>query len=181
MKKKMMKREIVIPQGVTVTFNDKTITVKGKNGELSKELYYPNVKMTVEDGKFILQATNVSKADKMYLGTFRSHLINMFAGATRNYVYTLKVCSGHFPMTVGLSGKKFEVKNFLGEKVPRVLIIKEGANVKVEGDKITVSSCNKELSGQVAADIELLTRITNRDRRIFQDGIYITLKDGKEI
>ena len=53
--------------------------------------------------------------------------------------------------------------------------------VKVEGSEIIIESTNKELAGQAAADIEQLTRITNKDRRIFQDGIYITEKDGKKI
>jgi large subunit ribosomal protein L6 len=105
----------------------------------------------------------------------------MIKGATEGHVYKLKVCSGHFPMNVAVAGKDFVVKNFLGEKKPRQVAIKEGVDVKVEGEIVTVESCDKELAGQTAADIETLTRITNRDLRIFQDGIYITEKDGKPV
>ncbi len=59
--------------------------------------------------------------------------------------------------------------------------LKEGVSIKVEGDMINVESIDKGLAGQTAADIEQLTRRTNYDTRIFQDGIYIINKDGKEI
>ena len=53
--------------------------------------------------------------------------------------------------------------------------------MKVDGDLVTVQSTSKELAGQTAADIEQLCRVTGRDRRIFQDGIWIIEKDGKPI
>ena len=76
---------------------------------------------------------------------------------------------------------KLIIKNFLGEKFPRILKLKEGVDVKIEGDKINVQSSSKELAGTTASDIEKITRRPNFDTRIFQDGIYITNKDGKEI
>ena len=76
---------------------------------------------------------------------------------------------------------KFVVKNLLGEKVPRELTLKEGPKVKINDTIIEVTGCDKELVSQVAADIETLTKIRNKDKRIFQDGIYMTTKDGKEL
>ena len=102
-------------------------------------------------------------------------------GVVEGHVYQLKICSSHFPMSAAVNNGEFSVKNFLGEKVPRTIKIKENVDVKVEGDIITVESPDKELAGQTAASIEQLCKITNRDRRIFQDGIYIISKAGKEI
>ena len=53
--------------------------------------------------------------------------------------------------------------------------------MKVEGDNVSVESPDKELAGTTASDIEQLTRRPNFDTRIFQDGIFITSKAGKEI
>ena len=101
---------------------------------------------------------------------------NMVKGVVEPFQYKVKICSGHFPMNVSMSGQELIVKNFLGEAVPRRIMMPEGTKVKVNGTEIDISSANKELAGQAASRIENLCRITNRDRRIFQDGLYITEK-----
>ena len=84
-------------------------------------------------------------------------------------------------MNVSVGGGKLVVKNFLGEKFPRNLYLKEGVDVKIEGDLVYVTGVDKEIAGQVSADIEQLTRRPGYDTRIFQDGIYLVNKDGKEL
>ena len=105
----------------------------------------------------------------------------MLSGVKDGHKYVLKICAGHFPMNISMSGNQLIVKNFLGEKFPRVLQIKQGVTVKVEGDKVNVDSPDKELAGTTASDIEGLTRRPGFDTRIFQDGIYMIIKDGKEL
>jgi large subunit ribosomal protein L6 len=113
--------------------------------------------------------------------SFRAHLRNMFKGVVEPWVYKMKICSGHFPMNVAIQGDKLVVKNFLGEKVPRILNIKPGVKVTVQDKDVTVESVDKELAGCTASGIELLLTIRGRDLRKFQDGIYIINKAGKEI
>src|SRR6185437_14301280 len=113
---------------------------------------------------------------KRLLETNAAHIRNMLRGAKDGHIYKLKICSGHFPMSVTLKGDHFEVKNFIGEKVPRVLKVKQGVKVTIAGTDITVESHNKELAGSQASAKELLTRRPGFDTRIFQDGIYITEK-----
>jgi len=84
-------------------------------------------------------------------------------------------------MNCTVTGGQFVIKNFLGEKVPRIVKLRSGVTVKIDGDKVFIESPDKELAGQTAADIEQATRITGRDLRIFQDGIYIIEKAGKPI
>ncbi len=181
MKIKLMKTEIVIPDGITSTIDNNLVTIKGSKGEVQRSFLHPRVVFKLEGDKIILESKDASKREKTMHNTFRAHLKNMFKGAAEGHIYKLKICSGHFPMNVAVNNGEFVIKNFLGEKVPRVLKIKEGADVKLEGDQITVTSGNKETAGQVAADIEKLTTIKGRDLRIFQDGIYITDKDGKQM
>ncbi len=181
MKVKEMTEKIEVPEGVEVTIDKGMCKAKGKKGECSKKIADPKITIEVKDGNIVLSAKKTTKREKTKMGTYISHIKNLIKGANEGHTYRLKVCSGHFPMNVSVSGKEFVIKNFLGEKKPRTLKIKEGATVKVEGEIVTVESCNKEIAGQTAASIESLTRITNRDLRIFQDGVYITAKCGKPI
>jgi large subunit ribosomal protein L6 len=181
MKEKELKEEIEIPEGVEVKLENGMFSAKGAKGECKKSLIDPKLTITVENGKITLSAKKPTKKQKTKVGSFKAHIKNLMRGAAEGHVYKMKICSGHFPMNVSVSGKEFVVKNFLGEKQSRVLKLKEGAEVKVEGEIITIEGCSKEIAGQIAADIEKLTKVTNRDLRIFQDGIYITEKDGKEV
>jgi large subunit ribosomal protein L6 len=81
-------------------------------------------------------------------------------------------------MTLAVNGDIFNVNNYFGERVPRAAKILNGVNVKVSNKtEITVSGIDKEAVGQTAANIERCTTIKNRDRRVFQDGIYLLNKE----
>jgi len=56
-----------------------------------------------------------------------------------------------------------------------------GVEVEVDKEWVTLWSTDKELAGRTAADFERVTKIRKRDRRVFQDGIYITNKAGRDI
>ena len=73
------------------------------------------------------------------------------------------------------------VMAFTANILANFLKIKEGVNVKVEGDKVAVESPDKEKAGQCAASIEQLTKRTGYDNRVFQDGIWIVSKSKKEL
>jgi large subunit ribosomal protein L6 len=79
-------------------------------------------------------------------------------------------------MNVKVEKDKFVVKNFFGERKERILTIKPNVSLKVENDIVTVTSPDKNLAGEQASEIEALTKVTSRDRRVFQDGIWIIKK-----
>lgn len=183
MKKEKAKitREIILPDSVSAGVDGLFLTIKGKNGEVKREFMQHNISLTADGQKIVLESKSGTKEDKKIAGSLAAHIKNMIKGSMQSHIYTLKVCSGHFPMNISVTGGKLIVKNFLGEKVPRVLELKENAEVKVEGDLIHVTSTSKETAGQVSADIEQLTRRPGYDTRVFQDGIYSINKDGKEM
>ena len=176
-----VREKLALPQGVTATIAGSKITVKGPKGELNRAFQVTGVKTVVEGNELVLTATKATKREIRHLYTILSHLRNMIKGVQSPYQYKLKICSGHFPMSVTVAGDVFSVKNFLGEKFPRTLKIKPGVTVKVAGDIITVESADKELAGQLSSNIELLTAKRERDLRRFQDGIYLIEKAGAKV
>ncbi|MEK6916841.1 MAG: 50S ribosomal protein L6 [Nanoarchaeota archaeon] len=181
MAKESLSEEMEFPEGVNASLDGVTLIVSGVKGEVNRTFRNPRVILKIDGRKIILSTVGNTRRDKTILKTYIAHIENAFHGVKEGYVYKLKICSGHFPMTVSMSNNILEIKNFLGEKIPRKVKLKSGAKVKVEGDRITVEGQDKERTGQVAADIEQATRRPGFDRRIFQDGIYITDKAGELI
>ena len=179
--KDYLRREIPLGKGVQASLVQNILFLKGPKGEAKREFVHPKVKISIEGDKIILQSPKATKREKTIMGSFQSHIRNLVQGVVEPHLYTLKICSGHFPMSVAVSGNEFVLKNFLGESVARKVKVIPGATIKITGTDITVSSPDVEVAGQMAACIEQLCRITNRDLRIFQDGIYITMKAGQEI
>lgn len=175
------KESIPLPSGVTAYLVDATLTIKGQKGDVIRNFLHPKVSIKVSGTAVEFSAARFAKGEKKILNTFVAHVKNMYKGASLGHEYKLKICSGHFPMNVSIKGKNMEVKNFIGEAVPRRMTFKDGATVKMDGEIITVTGIDKEIVGQTAASIETLCRRNGFDKRIFQDGIFIIEKDGKAI
>ena len=173
-----METKFVIPEGVEVNIDKNSVTVKGKNGEL-KRSFDPSIKIKKDNDGIILLSETERRKQKALTGTTRSHINNMFRGVSDKFVYKSKIVYSHFPMTVKARGNVIIIDNFLGEKHPRKAKINEGVDVKISGQEITITGIDKEKVSQTAANLEQATKIKNRDPRVFQDGIYITEKDGK--
>ncbi len=180
-----MKREILqkieIPEGVEATIEGHELTVKGKKGENKRKFSLGRIKFEKKGGEIILEDKKATKKEKKIINTTASHIENMIKGVQEGFEYKLKICISHFPITVEIGKGEAIVKNFLGEKIPRKVKIPKNVDASMEKDIITVSSVDKEAAGQAAANFEKSTRIRNRDRRIFQDGIFIISKAGREI
>ena len=173
-------REVSLTEGVSAVIEQGVIKIKGKHGECQRGIE-KGIKARLENSSILIETGNNTQRDKKKIGSVEAHIKNMAKGVAEGHVYKMKICSGHFPMHVSVSGTEFVIKNFFGEKIPRVLKLKEGVNVKVEGDIVSVESADKDLASQVAADIEKLMRRTKYDIRVFQDGIWIFNKDGNDI
>jgi large subunit ribosomal protein L6 len=176
-----MNDSIELPAGVTATVANFLITVKGPKGEVKRKMVAPSVKIAVEGTKMTLVASKGTKREKTALNTMAAHIRNMVKGVQQPWVYKLKACSSHFPMNISSTGKDFTIKNLFGEKVPRTMKLKENVTVKIAGQDITVESCDLELAGNTASDIEQLARICHVDRRVFQDGIHMVEKCGVKV
>lgn len=176
-----LKKEIVIPAGIKAAKRGNHLQLQGPTGEVEQDFFHPLVQVAVAGDKIIVTAKKSTKREKTMVGSFVAHLRNMVRGVQELHIYKLKICSGHFPMSVSVQGNEFVVKNFLGESVPRRISVVPNVTVKVNDKEVLISSPDKAAAGQMAARVEGLCRITNRDLRIFMDGIWLTDKAGKMV
>lgn len=179
--KKEIFQKIDIPAGVEAKIEENVFIVKGPKGENEKKFNTDKLVFEKKDNQIIIGSKKATKKEKKMINTINAHITNMIKGVQKKFEYELKICSSHFPISVKIENKEAKIKNFLGEKIDRKMKIQDDVEIKVDKDKIIVISVDKELAGQTAADFEKLTKIRMRDRRVFQDGIYITNKSGREI
>ncbi len=169
--------KITIPEGVEAKLEE-ALTIKGPKGEITRKFTIP---IRIEGNEIILEKKNGTKNHKRMIKTTKAHINNMVHGVMEGYEYALQVCAVHFPMTVTADKEYVTVKNFLGETKERKARILPNVEVKVKGDIVEVKSPDKEAAGQTTANIENATRVRNRDRRVFQDGIWTTKKANKNL
>jgi len=172
--------KIEIPEGIEVSIDSAVSSIKITGPKGTVERVFP-IEIKKEGKNLVLEAKNATKNGKRTLKTTKAHLVNMIKGANEGYEYLLQICSVHFPITVSADKEYVSIKNFIGETVPRKAKILPNVQVKIEGDIVKVTSANKEAAGQTSANIELSTKIKNRDRTRFQDGIWIIRKANEDI
>jgi large subunit ribosomal protein L6 len=172
--KQAMTYEVSLEPGITFSLEGRLMVVKGPKGEVRRDIGHKKMTVELSGDKIILKAVRSGKKEKKLLGSLRAHIRNMIAGCKDLHTYKLKICSSHFPMNVSISGNEAVIKNLLGAKVPKKVIFPQGVSVKIEGSEITVQGADKEATGQIAAAFEKATKRSDYDRRVFQDGIYIT-------
>ena len=143
---------VTIPEGVTANISeDGVVTITGPKGSLTRTFESDVVHLFQDGAGLIVRADLPRRKQRALAGTWNAHLNNMVKGVTDGFTYNLKAFYSHFPMTLDV-----KVSN------------------KVE---VTVSGIDKEAVGQTAANIERCTTVKKRDRRVFQDGIYLLNKE----
>ena len=175
--------EVEVPEGVEVKVDGMKVTVKGPKGELTRDFSHARgVIIRLDEGgrKVVVEAFFANRRKKALVGTIASHIENMITGVTKGFRYKLKIIYSHFPVSVKVEGDKVIIENFLGEKAPRVAKIVGNTTVKVQGSDVIVEGIDIEAVGQTAANIELATKVKDKDRRVFVDGIYIYEKGVME-
>jgi len=165
-----------IPDEVSAEMSNLDLTLEGPNGSVTRTLWYPSVSVSVEGDEVVITADDDDAKTNATVGTFESHVSNMIHGVTEGWEYEMEVYYAHFPMQVDVEGDEVVIENFLGERSERRTPLRGDTEVQVDGEVVTLTGPSKEDVGQTAADIEQLTRVTDKDNRIFQDGVYITQK-----
>jgi len=179
--KKTLERTVEIPEGMSVTYQGNTFVITGNGKTISRMFDAGKVAVSTEGKKIFLKAKNATRRESAMIGTMHAGVKNMIAGLQKPFEYTLEICNVHFPMNVKVEGNTIIIKSFLGERVDRHAKIAKDVDVSVKGNQVIVTSHDIEAAGQTAANLEKATHLTGRDRRIFQDGIFITMKNGRKV
>lgn len=144
------KRPITISDGVNVALNDRIIEVKGPKGALKFSL--PElVELDIQDKVISVQADYENdKRAKAMMGTTQAIISNMVTGVTKGFQKQLNLIGVGYRASV--SGNELELSlgfsHYIKYKLP------EGVTAKVQANtQIHLESCDKQLIGQVAADI----------------------------
>jgi len=146
---RIAKYPVTVPSGVEVKLNDGLLSIKGPKGRLEVNVH-PKVKLSHE-GQTISVATNddSSFAGAMS-GTTRALVNNMVLGVTKGFEKRMTIIGVGYRAAV--QGKNLNLT--LGYSHPVVYPIPEGIIIETPSQtEIVVKGANKQVVGQVAADI----------------------------
>lgn len=170
------KNPVPVPSGVTVDIDGQTVTVKGPKGSLTHVVAEP---ITVEqtDGVIEVKRPNDERRSKSLHGLSRTLIANMVIGVTEGYSKTLEISGTGYRVVPKGQGLEFS----LGFSHPVQVDAPEGISFQVEGPtKFTVSGTDKQLVGEVAANIRKLRKPDPyKAKGIRYSGEHIRRKAGK--
>ena len=145
------KKPIFLPKGVRVEIKDRKIIVEGPKGKIEKE--FPE-EISFEKTDDTLKVNFKGPKEKKALwGTWRAHVKNMVEGAVHGFEKKLRLEGIGYEARV--SGKNLILKVGFTHDVNFPL--PQGIEAKVEKNIITIFGIDKELVGQVAANIRKIS------------------------
>lgn len=164
---------VPIPEKVKVSLAKHMLHVEGPLGKTHKSFRKIPVSIEIKDSKVVVKAQGERKRDYAILNTASSIIRNMCQGVIEGYTIKMKIVYAHFPITVKTKDNLVLVENFQGERAPRTAKIQGKTKVVPKGDDVTITGHVLQDVSQTAANIQQLTRVKNKDHRVFLDGIYV--------
>ena len=168
-----MQDQVIIPEGVKVTQSKHMLMFEGPLGKTHKSFRNIPVQIDILENKINLKTIGERKKDYAILHTARSIIRNICEGLIEGYTIKMKVVFAHFPITVKVEGKKVLIENYQGERAPRSTHIMGNTKVTPKGEDVIITGEVWTDVTQTAANIELKTKVKNKDHRVFLDGIYV--------
>jgi large subunit ribosomal protein L6 len=143
------KSPVPIVSGVDVKVDGQDVTVKGPKGTLART-FHERVTISVEDGEARVERNDEDRKTRALHGLSRALLANMVEGVSEGFRKELSIVGVGY--RASLKGKNIEL--LVGYSHPVDIIAPEGITLEVpDQTRIIVSGIDKELVGQVAADI----------------------------
>lgn len=173
---RLIKKPILIPEGVSVNLNDNILTITGPRGSLSLKLI-SNIDIKIDNNEIKIYKKNNTKQAVANSGTMWSLINNAILGVTSGFQKILELEGVGF--RAELSNNKLIL--YLGFSHPIEFNLPPGIEAKIEKNQIIISGVNKELVGQVSAKIRSLRPPEPyKGKGIHYLGEYIRRKAGKK-
>ncbi|PZE69687.1 MULTISPECIES: 50S ribosomal protein L6 [unclassified Curtobacterium] len=145
---------IDIPAGATVSVDGQNVAVKGPKGELTLVIAEP-IQAKVEDNQVLVSRPDDERSSRALHGLTRSLIANQIIGVTQGYSKGLEVVGTGYRVAAKGSDLEFA----LGYSHPITVNPPAGISFAVEGNnKVTVNGIDKQLVGEVAANIRKLRK-----------------------
>ena len=172
-------RKLKIADGVTVTVEDKLVTVKGPKGELKLDIKDP-IKVEVKDGEVLTTRPNDLKTTKQLHGTMNSLINNMIIGVSEGFTKSLEAVGVGYRFNI--SGNKVAIS--AGFSHPVEVAIPEGIKVEAvpnSNTEIIISGIDKKRVSDFAAEIRSWREPEPyKGKGIRYKGEYVRRKVGKK-
>lgn len=150
---KIGKLPVKLPEGIKIEINADTVKISGPRGEMSLKI--ANVlKLDQENGVLVLSLKKTNPKYFAIYGTTRALLSNMVQGVSKGWVKELELVGAGYKAE--LSGKTLVLN--VGFSHPVRIEAPEGIGFKVEKTSITVEGIDKELVGQISAEIRAVRK-----------------------
>lgn len=142
------KQPVVIPNGVDVNINDGIVVFK--KGNATKELDTKNnVLVKVQEDKLVFEPKGDDRQSRAYWGTYRAIANNIVTGLTVGFTRQLEINGVGYKAVA--KGKILELSLGFSHLVNYEL--PEGIEASVEKNIITIKGNDKQVVGQVAAQV----------------------------
>ena len=171
------KLPIAVPAGVTVTVDENNlVTVKGPKGTLSQQVN-PIITINQENGQLVLTRPSDAKPHKAMHGLYRALVANMVHGVTEGFSKTLEMVGTGYRASVENNVLTINI----GFSHPVILTAPEGITYSCPSQtKITVSGIDKQVVGNLAADIRAIRKPEPYlGKGIKYEDEHIRRKEGK--
>ncbi|MFA6098777.1 MAG: 50S ribosomal protein L6 [Patescibacteria group bacterium] len=148
------KKPISIPAGVEVNIQAQHVLVKGPKGTLEKDFHHRVIFVKKDSIITVDVSKPEEKRSRELWGLSRVLLANMIEGVTKGYEKKLEINGVGYRASV--AGKKIVL--ILGYSHPIEFPIPEELEAKIEKNVITISGMDKQMVGQIAAEIRDLRK-----------------------
>ena len=144
-----------MPSGVDVTIAEREVTVKGPNGTLSRSVP-GEITLRREDSTLLVERPNDERQNRALHGLTRSLVNNMVVGVTAGFTKELEIVGVGYRATA--RGPQ-QIELALGFSHPVLVDAPAGITFEVpQPTRISVKGIDKELVGQVAANIRKIRK-----------------------